>query len=197
MNGAPQYTLIDDLMDLEDLENPQAQIPGGGNILPPAEAEKYQKYVRPAHHSKYEEYQGKFKPDYTPQNIEGWYKVPGSLGQSIQGHGNSGRGGYGYGRPAGYNPGHGADHGMPGQDHMGSLGVPGADFGGNPFTKNQFEGFRPPMPNSPYSCLDVHSHIDNCPICSKFYKNNYVIYIVIIVLLVVICLILLKKVLDR
>ena len=50
--------------------------------------------------------------------------------------------------------------------------------------------------HSPYSCLDVAGHIDNCPICAKFYKNDKSIYIVTIVLLVIICIILLKKVLD-
>lgn len=49
---------------------------------------------------------------------------------------------------------------------------------------------------SPYSCLDIAGHIDNCPICSKFYKNDKSIYIVSIVVLVIICIILLKKVLD-
>ena len=51
--------------------------------------------------------------------------------------------------------------------------------------------------HSPYSCLDVAGHIDNCPICAKFYKNDKSIYIVAIVLLVIICIILLKKVIDN
>jgi hypothetical protein len=51
--------------------------------------------------------------------------------------------------------------------------------------------------HSPYSCLDIAGHIDNCPLCSKFYKNDKSIYIVTIILLVIICIILLKKVLEK
>ena len=51
--------------------------------------------------------------------------------------------------------------------------------------------------HSPYSCLDIAGHIDNCPICAKFYKNDKSIYIVTIILLVIICIILLKKVLEK
>jgi len=50
--------------------------------------------------------------------------------------------------------------------------------------------------NSPYSCLDVAGHIDNCPICSKFYNNDKSVYIVTIIVLVIICIILLKKVIG-
>lgn len=50
-------------------------------------------------------------------------------------------------------------------------------------------------PNSP-SCLDVCSHVMNCPICSKFYNNDRTMYIIAIIFLSVICIILLKKVLD-
>ena len=30
--------------------------------------------------------------------------------------------------------------------------------------------------HSPYSCLDIAAHIDNCPICSKFYKNDKTVF---------------------
>lgn len=49
--------------------------------------------------------------------------------------------------------------------------------------------------NTP-SCLDVCSHVMNCPICSKFYNNDRTIYIMAIVVLTIVCVILLKKVLD-
>jgi hypothetical protein len=51
--------------------------------------------------------------------------------------------------------------------------------------------------HSPYSCLDIAAHIDNCPICSKFYKNDKTVFIVSIVLLTIVCIILLKKVLEK
>lgn len=46
---------------------------------------------------------------------------------------------------------------------------------------------------SDMNCIDVHSHIQSCPICSKFFKNDSSIYIIIIVILVVICILLTKK----
>ena len=51
--------------------------------------------------------------------------------------------------------------------------------------------------NSPYCCLDVSSHIENCPICSKFYNTDKTIYIITIVILIIICFILLKKIIYK
>lgn len=50
--------------------------------------------------------------------------------------------------------------------------------------------------NTNLSCRNVVDHIQDCPICSKFYNNDVTVYIVIIVVLIIICLLLLKKVLD-
>jgi hypothetical protein len=52
------------------------------------------------------------------------------------------------------------------------------------------------MPDNSPSCIQVADHIHNCPICSKFYKNDRTIYIIAIVILMFICVLLLKKVLD-
>ena len=46
------------------------------------------------------------------------------------------------------------------------------------------------------NCIDCNEHISNCPICSKFYKNDKIIYIIAIVILAIICILLLKRVLD-
>ena len=45
-------------------------------------------------------------------------------------------------------------------------------------------------------CLDVHSHIQSCPICSKFFKQDNSLYIIAIIILSIICIMLLKKVLN-
>jgi hypothetical protein len=47
-----------------------------------------------------------------------------------------------------------------------------------------------------FSCLDVSSHIQNCPICSKLYYNEKTLYIIAIVVLCIICLLLLKRILN-
>ena len=49
---------------------------------------------------------------------------------------------------------------------------------------------------SKINCLEIAEHVQNCPICSKFYNTDKTIYIVSIVLLALICVILLKKILD-
>jgi len=49
------------------------------------------------------------------------------------------------------------------------------------------------MPENSPSCLSVAEHIANCPICSKFYKNDNIMFIGAIgVLVVVICLLVYK-----
>lgn len=53
------------------------------------------------------------------------------------------------------------------------------------------EQFLPPL-----SCLDIAGHIQDCPICSKFYSQDRTVYIILIVILAVTALLLLKKVLG-
>ena len=63
------------------------------------------------------------------------------------------------------------------------------------------EGYEKPpekmYAKSDLSCLTVAEHIANCPICSKFYKDDKTIFIIAIIVLAVICILLLKKVLEK
>ena len=67
------------------------------------------------------------------------------------------------------------------------------------FTKklSQTQNTTSPWASQWNDCVAVANHIQNCPVCSKMYKNNnnQVIYIIIIVVLLIVCLILLQKVL--
>jgi hypothetical protein len=57
--------------------------------------------------------------------------------------------------------------------------------------------FRETQPVIPaLNCIDIAKHIQDCPICSRFYNTDKTIYIVIIVLLLIICILLLKRVLN-
>ena len=47
-----------------------------------------------------------------------------------------------------------------------------------------------------FSCQDIYHHINSCPLCKQFYKQDNTIYLVIIAILVVFCALLLKKVLG-
>lgn len=56
------------------------------------------------------------------------------------------------------------------------------------------EKFAPSPPQ--FNCIDIARHIQDCPICSKFYSSDKTIYIIVIVILAIVCLLLLKKVLN-
>ena len=47
-----------------------------------------------------------------------------------------------------------------------------------------------------FHCVDVSMHVQDCPICSKFYNGDKSLYIVVIVILAIVCLLLLKRVLN-
>jgi hypothetical protein len=57
-----------------------------------------------------------------------------------------------------------------------------------------------PQPGNNYyrdlNCVEVSDHIQNCPVCSKFYKQDTSIYMIMIILLSIICILLLKRVLN-
>ncbi len=46
------------------------------------------------------------------------------------------------------------------------------------------------------NCIQISEHIRDCPICTRFYKNDNTIHIIIIIILSIMCLLLLKRVLD-
>jgi len=85
-----------------------------------------------------------------------------------------------------------------------SMGPPPAESG---MTPNAQEFFQPPPqappqvaqmrpPNNSPTCLDTHEHVQTCPICSRFFKNDNTMYIIAIVVLAIICILLLKRVLN-
>ena len=46
------------------------------------------------------------------------------------------------------------------------------------------------------NCRDLVEHYESCPLCSKFFKTDYTLYIIIIIMLSITVIILLKKVLN-
>jgi hypothetical protein len=47
-----------------------------------------------------------------------------------------------------------------------------------------------------FHCIDIATHIQNCPVCSKFYNGDKSLYNIIIVVLAIVCILLLKKVMN-
>ena len=46
------------------------------------------------------------------------------------------------------------------------------------------------------SCQDVYYHIEDCPMCKKFHRNDNTVYLIIIAALIILCTLLFKKVLN-
>uniref|UniRef100_A0A6C0KPS6 Uncharacterized protein n=1 Tax=viral metagenome TaxID=1070528 RepID=A0A6C0KPS6_9ZZZZ len=59
--------------------------------------------------------------------------------------------------------------------------------------------FQPPQMMQPhvFSCQDIFYHIESCPLCKKFYKQDNTVYLIIIAILVLACALLIKKVLSE
>tara|TARA_A100001011_G_scaffold400160_1_gene512844 strand:- start:5615 stop:6133 length:519 start_codon:yes stop_codon:yes gene_type:complete len=163
-----KYTYIDDLPNVEDIED-------NNNGLTNEQISKTQKFIRQNHLSNY---------DNMNHSIEGYNSLIKNTKDDE----------YTYVKQPKFNP----NYELPPNSLNNNI---------NPYTFNDNyhnyiqEGFATKAPSfneHNCTCIDVNNHIQSCPICSKFYKNNYyVIYIIVIILLTVICLILLKKVLDK
>jgi len=172
-SSSEKFTLIDDLLDLDDPKEETTNNNNYKDILPNGQEDKFAKFIRQQHKSKYEENER----NTNIQGMNSGYPQGYSQGYSQQDNMNSGY-------PQGYSQGYSQ------QDNI----------NGGYDNKESYVNSQNPYSipsHSPYSCLDIAGHIENCPICSKFYNNDKSVYIIAIVILVIICIILLKKVLDK
>jgi hypothetical protein len=60
-------------------------------------------------------------------------------------------------------------------------------------SNQQIQGMTATALTSHISCRNIYDHIENCPICSKYYKQSNRIYILIIIFLILIILLLLRQ----
>jgi len=58
------------------------------------------------------------------------------------------------------------------------------------------EIIEPVVSRPSFSCQDIYYHIEDCPMCKKFYKSDITMYLIVIAILIVVCALLLKKVLN-
>ncbi len=178
-SSSEKFTLIDDLLDLDD-PNEQSNF-SYKNILPNGQEDKFGKFIRQPHKSKYQ--------DSTNNNIQNTRE---NNGYENNMHGNTHSSGYG---SNGYqNNIHGDTHSSGYGSNSYQNNMHGHTHSNNGYNTQEYFGI---PNNSPYSCLDVAGHFDNCPLCSKFYNNDMSVYIISIVILIIVCIILLKKVLDK
>ena len=76
---------------------------------------------------------------------------------------------------------------------------PSQEFFTPPIQQQQQQQKQQQQHNGPldmHSCLDVHAHVTQCPICSRFFRFDNTVYIIAIVVLTIICILLLKRVLN-
>jgi hypothetical protein len=171
--GAKNVTMIDELMDLDDLEKSgPTPFQGSGSTIRNSlknsnypdidqhSSEKFQKFIRKAHSPSFEAGMA-----VAPQQSRG---LPSQQYQEMQVPLHS------------YSP--------PQSQQFTSV----EGFNQPQSTLPKFHN----LDSSSPSCLNVAEHINGCPLCSKFYNNDKTIYIITIVVLAVICILLLKRVLD-
>ena len=48
----------------------------------------------------------------------------------------------------------------------------------------------------PITCKDVYEHIETCPVCKRFYKQDNTVLIIVIAFLAILCILLIKKILS-
>jgi hypothetical protein len=163
------YTLIDELPDLEDLERGGGNQNGGGiNMIPPDNATQIQKFIRnnvydPPIESgmsqlqRQQQRQRQQPPiQEQPQNTQFIPQQPSPQNQFIE-------------------------------DPIMLYEL-----------NNQEQAMYRPIHHLSYdiNCVNVADHTTNCVVCSRLYQQNTSGYIVAIILLAIICILLLKRVLN-
>ena len=63
----------------------------------------------------------------------------------------------------------------------------------SPLSNQQIQGMTGTSLTSHISCRNIYDHIENCPICNKYYKQSNRMYILIIIFLILIILLLLRQ----
>ncbi len=190
-------TLIDDLPTLEELDFQQS--PGIG-MIPPNEANKYQKFIRNSGYStppqsgmnvSSNNQQKMQDPRFNEKNME----------QRGMDYNNQQRG-MDYNnqqRGMDYNN---QQRGMDNNNQLRGMDNDYQPYYGERFREN-FEETPPPnkyrsditMIGS-HNCVDIAEHTENCLVCSKLYANNNTLYIIMIIFLAVVNLLLLKRILE-
>jgi hypothetical protein len=161
------YTLIEELPDLEELERGNQNYNGGGmNMIPPDNANQIQKFIR---NNVYEPpvESGMAQPQQRPQQRQQPQPVqpPPDQTQITQ--------------------------------FIMPPPPPQPQFMDDSMMYEQNQQMYRYHPHSyEINCINVADHTTNCIVCSRLYQHNTSGYIVIIILLSIICILLLKRVLN-
>jgi hypothetical protein len=198
-------TMIDDLLDVEDMENPKSQ---GLGMIPESETNKYQKFIRnngykvpqqagmqfnnniPHFANVHSAPQQMTHRQMMPQEMIHKQIMPQEMIHKQIMHKQM--------MPQEMMRLQMMNEKLPYNDPNGEFQnnfhpyIEQEEFNNN-MKKNLYEGYEP---CNQTSCLSVAEHAADCKVCSKLYNNDKTVYIIAIVLLSIICLLLLKKVLN-
>jgi len=184
-------TLIDDLPTIEELEIPKSP---GMNMIPPNEANKFQKYIRNS---------GITTPSQSGMMSNSRIQQQQSTPQ----------------QPGMISNKHNMYHQQPPDDPNNLRDQMYSEIDFDPqlqryhppndkyshISQNEkynpyriYENFDPSanIKKNEHSCLDIAEHTANCLVCSKLYNNNNVLLIILIVFLAIVNILLIKYVLD-
>ncbi len=187
----PNYTKIEDLMDIEDMfEDGRGRGPHSMNGMPPQKFNNLSQQVLDENMER----QTKIKP------LEGKLRSNVNMARAMNG-GMANSGSIYPSNPMMHSPpentssfyGDYDDHNDASDYRLGPKAYQARKPGNNSYGE-LVEGF---YHKDQINCIDVANHIKSCPICSKFYENDKSMYIILIIVLVIIVIILARKVLEN
>lgn len=185
------FTLIDDLPTIEELEIPKS---AGMGMIPPSEANKFQKYIRnsgittPSQSGMMSNNRMQQQPT-TPTKTGGMMPNQRNMyyQQPIDDPNNLRDQMY---QEIDFNPQLQRYH-PPNEKYMNMH----QSEKYNPYrTYENFESSAPPKKE--HSCVDIAEHTANCMVCSKLYASNNTLLIFLVIFLALVNLILLKRIIE-
>jgi len=187
----PNYTKIEDLMDIEEFFDDRGKGPHSMNGMPPQKFNNLQQQVLDEN----SERNTKIKP------LEGKLRSNVNMSRAMNGGSMSMNSGNLYpSNPMMHSPAEMTNpdfnDGMDASNYRLGPKAYAARRPGNNSYSELVEGYSGHN-NRDFNCIDVANHIKSCPICSKFYENDKSMYVIIIIILVIICIILARKVLEN
>ena len=195
----PNYTKIEDLMDIEDFFQDSGKGQHSMSGMPPQKNQSFKQQMITENYER----EGKMGP------LSGKMRNNVNMARAMNGGGmsvnmqNSGSiypsnpmmhsppeiANQYYNEPNVYNVDDASEY------KLGPKAYPQKNPGNNSY--NSLENFSHFSNRDNLNCIDVANHIKNCPICSKFYENDKSMYIISIIILIIICIILIRKVLEN
>lgn len=186
----PNYTKIEDLMDIEEFFDDRGKGLHSMNGMPPQKFNNLHQQVLEENNERHT----KIKP------LEGKLRSNVNMSRAMNGGSmsmNMNSGNLYPSNPMMHSPVEMTNPDFDGMDASNYRLGPKAYASRRPGNNSYSELVEGYSSNRDFNCIDVSNHIKSCPICSKFYENDKSMYVIVIIILVIICIILGRKVLEN